>query len=191
MKKKIIIGYTSGVFDLFHVGHVKVLKKAKSLCDKLIVGVSTDRVVKKYKNKYPIIKYKERVEIIKSIKYVDYVVPQNSLNKFDNWKKLKYDLMFVGDDWFATKVELLDKQFKSLGIKIVYLPYTKGTSSTKINSILDKFGKMRTDKTRIRTLDELKSREKILEITNILERNNIPFFLQAGTVLGAQREILH
>ena len=142
MKKKIIIGYTSGVFDLFHVGHVKVLKKAKSLCDKLIVGVSTDRVVKKYKNKYPIIKYKERVEIIKSIKYVDYVVPQNSLNKFDNWKKLKYDLMFVGDDWFATKKwRLLDKQFKSLGIKIVYLPYTKGTSSTKINSILDKFRK--------------------------------------------------
>ena len=82
MKKKIIIGYTTGVFDLFHAGHVRILKKAKSLCDKLIVGASTDRLVKKYKNKYPVLKHKERIEVVKSIKYVDYVVSQNTLNKF-------------------------------------------------------------------------------------------------------------
>ncbi len=142
MKRKLIIGYTSGVFDLFHVGHVRILKKAKSLCDKLIVGVSTDDLVRKYKKKKPIISQKERIEVVKSNKYVDYVISQNSLNKFHNWKKLKYDIMFVGDDWYATKKwKELDKEFKKLGVKIIYLPYTKGTSSTKINQILDKFRK--------------------------------------------------
>ena len=140
MKKKLIIGYTTGVFDLFHVGHVKILKKAKSLCDKLIVGVSTNALVKKYKNKKTIIPYNERVEIIKSVKFVDLVIPQNSLNKIQSYKKLKYDVIFVGDDWYASKKwKLFDKQFKKLGVKIVYLPYTKKTSSTKINKILNTF----------------------------------------------------
>ena len=142
MKKKIIIGYTTGVFDLFHIGHVKILQKAKSLCDKLIVGVSTDALVKKYKNKKPIIPFSERVEVIKNNKCVDLVVSQNSLDKFKNWNKLKYDVMFVGDDWYATKKwRDLDKEFRKLGVKIVYLPYTKKTSSTKINKILDDFRK--------------------------------------------------
>ncbi len=142
MKKKIIIGYTTGVFDLFHIGHVRLLKKAKSLCDKLIVGVSTDALVKKYKNKKPIIPYIERLEVIKSLKYVDSVVTQNSLNKFNSLKKLKYDIIFVGDDWYATKKwKNLDKKFKELGVKIVYLPYTRRTSSTKITKILNQFRK--------------------------------------------------
>ena len=142
MKKQIILGYTTGVFDLFHVGHVRLLKKAKSLCDKLIVGVSSDKLVKKYKNKYPIISQKERIEVVKSNEYVDYVVSQNTLDKFISWKKLKYDLVFVGDDWFATtKWKQLDKKFNDLGVRIIYLPYTKGTSSTKINNILDKVRK--------------------------------------------------
>jgi glycerol-3-phosphate cytidylyltransferase len=142
MKKRSIIGYTSGVFDLFHVGHVRILKKAKSLCDRLIVAVSTDNLVKKYKNKYPIISQKERIEIVKNNKYVDYVITQNSLNKFLSWKKLKYDVMFVGDDWYATKKwKDMDREFKKLGVKIIYLPYTKGTSSTKINKILNSFRK--------------------------------------------------
>ena len=128
MKKKIIIGYTTGVFDLFHIGHVKILQKAKSLCDKLIVGVSTDALVKKYKNKKPIIPFSERVEVIKNNKCVDLVVSQNSLDKFKNWNKLKYDVMFVGDDWYATKKwRDLDQKFRKLGVKIVYLPYTKKT----------------------------------------------------------------
>ena len=142
MKKKKLIGYTTGVFDLFHVGHVKILQKAKSLCDKLIVGVSTDSLVKKYKNKKPIIPFRERVEVIKNNKCVDLVIAQNSLDKFKNWRKLKYDVMFVGDDWYATKKwKDLDREFKKLGVKIIYLPYTKKTSSTKINEILDNFRK--------------------------------------------------
>jgi glycerol-3-phosphate cytidylyltransferase len=142
MKKKLIIGYTTGVFDLFHIGHVKILQKAKSLCDKLIVGVSTDSLVKKYKNKKPIIPFSERVEVIRNSRCVDLVVSQNSLDKFKNWKKLKYDVMFVGDDWYATKKwGDLDKEFRKHGVKIIYLPYTKKTSSTKINKILDNFRK--------------------------------------------------
>ena len=142
MKKKLIIGYTTGVFDLFHIGHVKILQKAKSLCDKLIVGVSTDNLVKKYKNKKPIIPFSERVEVIRNSRCVDLVVSQNSLDKFKNWKKLKYDVMFVGDDWYATKKwRDLDKEFRKHGVKIIYLPYTKKTSSTKINKILDNFRK--------------------------------------------------
>ena len=142
MKKKIIIGYTTGVFDLFHVGHVRILKKSKSLCDKLIVGVSSDNLVKKYKNKYPVISQKERMEVVKNNKHVNYVVSQNTLDKFISWKKLKYDIMFVGDDWYDTKKwQELDKKFKKVGVRIVYLPYTKGTSSTKINNILNKVRK--------------------------------------------------
>ena len=134
------VGYTSGVFDLFHIGHLNLLKNAKSLCDKLIVGVSTNGLVKKYKNKQPIIPYNERVEIIRSIKFVDLVISQNSLNKIQSYKKLKYDVIFVGDDWYASKKwKLFDNQFKKLGVKIVYLPYTKKTSSTKINKILNTF----------------------------------------------------
>ena len=142
MKKKIIIGYTTGVFDLFHIGHVNILKKSKSLCDKLIVGVSKDQLVYKYKKKFPVIPEKERIQIVQNIKYVDYAIFQNSLNKFVNYKKLKFDIMFVGDDWFNTpKWKNLDEKFREIGVKIVYLPYTKSTSSTKINKILDKFRK--------------------------------------------------
>ena len=142
MKKKIIIGYTTGVFDLFHIGHVNILKKSKSLCDKLIVGVSKDKLVYKYKKKFPIIPEKERLKIVQNIKYVDYAIFQNSLDKFVNYRKLKFDIMFVGDDWFSTpKWKDLDERFREIGVKIVYLPYTKSTSSTLINKILDKYRK--------------------------------------------------
>mgnify|MGYP001340897201 CR=1 FL=1 len=141
-KKKKIIGYTSGVYDLFHVGHLNILENAKSLCDKLIVGVTTDELVKDYKGKATVIPFSERIRIVKSMKYVDGVVPQNSMDKMDMWKRVKFDIMFVGDDWYATKKwGDLDKEFRKHGVKIIYLPYTKKTSSTKINKILDNFCK--------------------------------------------------
>lgn len=145
---KNIIGYTTGVYDLFHIGHLKLLKRAKSLCDYLIVGVSTDELVH-YKHKSPVIPFEERIEIVQSIKYVDATVPQENMNKFEAWKKLKFDVMFVGDDWYNTeKWEKFEKQFNEVGVKIVYFPYTKGTSSTLINEIL------------------LKEREKLSEVEN-------------------------
>ncbi|MBC2843858.1 adenylyltransferase/cytidyltransferase family protein [Winogradskyella flava] len=136
--EKTIIGYTSGVFDLFHIGHLNLLKNAKGLCDKLIVGVTSDELVA-YKNKKAIIGHQERMEIVRNIKFVDAVIPQNDMDKFKMWERLKFDVMFVGDDWFETeKWQELDNKFKEVGVKIIYFPYTKGTSSTLINNALKK-----------------------------------------------------
>ena len=136
--EKIMIGYTSGVYDLFHIGHLNLLKNAKGLCDKLIVGVTSDELVS-YKNKKAVIPHLERMEIVRNIKFVDAVVPQNDMDKFTMWERLKFDIMFVGDDWFKTdKWEELDQKFKEVGVKIIYFPYTKGTSSTLINETLKK-----------------------------------------------------
>ena len=130
------IGYTTGVFDLFHIGHLNLLRNAKSLCDMLIVGVTTDKLVA-YKNKKAVIPYEERMEIVRSITYVDAVIAQDSFDKFIMWEKLKFDIMFVGDDWYDTeKWKIYEEQFKKQGVKIVYFPYTKGTSSTLINDVL-------------------------------------------------------
>ncbi len=136
-----IIGYTSGVFDLFHIGHLNLLRNAKSLCDKLVVGVSTDEVVQ-YKYKNPVITYDERMQIVRAIEYVDAVVPQESMDKMEMWGKIKFDVMFVGDDWYETeKWQAIEAQLKEVGVKIVYFPYTKGVSSTIINEALEKLRK--------------------------------------------------
>lgn len=133
-----VIGYTTGVFDLFHIGHLIMLKNAKSLCDKLIVGVTTDELVA-YKNKKAVIPFNERLEIVKNIKCVDAAIPQENMNKFEAWQKLKFDIMFVGDDWYNNEKWIqFEKQFKEVGVKIIYFPYTKGTSSSLINEILIK-----------------------------------------------------
>ena len=132
-----IIGFTSGVYDLFHIGHLNILNKAKSMCDKLIVGVTTDELMLSYKKKKAVIPYIERSEIVSNIKSVDLVVPQESMNKLDTWEKLKFNIMFVGDDWYNTpKWKEIENKFKEKEIKIVYFPYTKGTSSTLINNTL-------------------------------------------------------
>lgn len=134
--EKMVIGYTSGVYDLFHIGHLNLLKNAKSLCDKLVVGVTSDELVS-YKNKKSVIPHNERLEIVRNIKCVDAVVPQNDMDKFKMWERLKFDIMFVGDDWFETdKWKELDERFKKVGVKIVYFPYTKGVSSSVINETL-------------------------------------------------------
>ncbi len=132
-----IVGYTTGVFDLFHIGHLNLLKNAKGLCDKLVVGVTTDELVS-YKNKKAVIPFEERLEIIRNIQQVDAVIPQMSMDKMEAWNKVKFDVMFVGDDWYNTpKWQELDKEFKALGVKIIYFPYTQGTSSTLINQTLE------------------------------------------------------
>jgi len=136
-----VIGYTTGVYDLFHVGHLNMLRNAKPLCDKLIVGVSTDEVVK-YKHKKSVIPFKERIKIVRSIKYVDVAIPQNDRNKILAWKKIKYNILFVGDDWYGEKKwKEFEKTLKKKGVKIVYFPYTKGTSSTLLNNTLKKLRK--------------------------------------------------
>lgn len=131
-----IIGYTSGVFDLFHIGHLNLLKNAKAMCDRLVVGVTTDELVS-YKFKKAVIPFPERMEIVRSIKYVDAVIPQNSMNKMEVWEKLKYNVMFVGDDWFKNeRWKEYEEQFIKIGVRIIYFPYTQGTSSTILNNAL-------------------------------------------------------
>lgn len=135
-----IIGYTSGVYDLFHIGHLNILKNAKSMCDKLIVGVSTDELVFKYKKKHPVIQHSERMQIVANINVVDGVVAQETMNKIAMWDKLKFDVLVVGDDWQKTsKWDEIETSFKVKGVRVVYFPHTQGTSSTKINKILDTY----------------------------------------------------
>lgn len=130
-QKKQIIGYTTGVFDMFHVGHLNILRRAKELCDYLVVGVSTDELCLSYKKKKPIVPYEERKAIIEAIKYVDKVVPQVNRDKFHAWEEIGFDVMFVGDDWKGSSLfSELEKRFAEVGVKIEYFPYTNGTSST-------------------------------------------------------------
>lgn len=131
-------GYTTGVYDLFHIGHLNLLKKAKLECDYLIVGVTTDELCESRKGKRPIIPFLERMEIVEHIKFVDEVVPQTHMDKMEAWNNLKFDKMFVGDDWKGSeKWNALEKEFSSVGVEIVYFPYTTHTSSSKLRRIID------------------------------------------------------
>ena len=136
-EKKFKIGYTTGVVDLFHIGHLNIIKRAKEQCEHLIVGVSTDELVKEYKNKYPIIPFEERKQIIEALKYVDEVVPQTTMDKYAAWEDLHYEALFHGDDWKNS--DMYNKyleEFEGTGVEFVFLPHTEGTSSTMLTEVL-------------------------------------------------------
>ncbi|WP_299490226.1 adenylyltransferase/cytidyltransferase family protein [uncultured Shewanella sp.] len=139
-----IIGYTSGVYDLFHVGHVNLLRNAKAVCDKLIVGVTIDELVM-YKGKTSVIPYHERIEVVRACKYVDVAIPQKNMDKVSAAKKNQAQYLFVGDDWYDTpKWQEFETQLASVNCRVIYFPYTQGTSSTLINrTLMD----LRSDKT--------------------------------------------
>lgn len=125
------IGYTSGVYDMFHVGHLNILREAKSRCDYLIVGVTTDALCLERKNKLPIISETDRVEIISSIRYVDKVILQEDMDKLSVIKKHKVDVVFVGSDWQGTPAwQKYEKDFLTEGCTVEYIPHTDGISST-------------------------------------------------------------
>lgn len=133
-----IVGYTSGVYDLFHVGHLNILKNAKSQCDRLIVAVTTDELSMSRKGKKPVIPFDERVAIISELRCVDEVVAQENMDKFGAWEHHRFHKMFVGDDWKGhPKWVKLEDQFAPNGVEIVYFPYTKHTSSTKLREVLE------------------------------------------------------
>lgn len=137
--KKYKIGYTTGVFDMFHIGHLNILRRAKEQCDFLIVGVSTDEVVESYKHKTPIIPYIERRDIVESIKYVDKVVPQENMDKLSAIKNFGVDAVFVGSDWKGTQKWIkYEKDFKEVGCTVVYLEHTDGISSSILRDKLNK-----------------------------------------------------
>ena len=136
--KKYRVGYTTGVVDMFHIGNLNILRRAKEQCDYLIVGVSTDELVKEYKNKTPIIPFEERAEIVQSIDCVDRVIAQENRDKYEAWRELKFDVMFVGDDWKGKPLFMkLEEEFKKVGVDVVYFPYTKDTSSTILREKLN------------------------------------------------------
>lgn len=131
-----VIGYTTGVYDLFHIGHLNLFKNAKGMCDKLVVGVTVDELVR-YKGKKAMIPFEDRIELVRSCKYVDAAIPQYDMDKLAACKKLGASMLFVGDDWYGTeKWKKYEEEFVKEGIKIIYFPYTKNVSSTKINEAL-------------------------------------------------------
>ena len=133
MGKKYRIGYTTGVYDMFHIGHLNILKRAKEQCDYLIVGVSTDENVRQYKHKTPIIPYEHRKAIVEAIKYVDKVVPQENMDKFAAWEKYHFDAIFHGDDWKGSSMyDEIERKLSEVGCEMVFLPHTDGVSSTDI-----------------------------------------------------------
>lgn len=139
MNKKYKVGYTAGVYDLFHIGHLNILKRAKEQCEYLMVAVSTDELVQRYKNKIPVIPYEERKTIIEAIKYVDEVVPQVNRDKIAAYEQYHFDVMFVGDDWKGSDIfEKVDAYMRKHGACVEYLPYTQNVSSTLLNDVLNK-----------------------------------------------------
>lgn len=137
--KKYKIGYTQGTYDLFHIGHLNLLNHAKEQCEYLIVGVNTDRLVEEYKNKKAVIPEQERSRIVNSIKAVDEVVLTDTLDKKEIAKKIKFDAIFIGDDWAKNERWIkTKKEMSELGIDVIFLPYTKGISSTDIRKRIKK-----------------------------------------------------
>lgn len=136
MKK--IIGYTSGVYDMFHIGHLNLLERAKKMCDFLVVGVSTDEVVENNKHKKPVISYQDRAKIVEAIRYVDKVIAQERYDvqgKVDVVLKYKIDIVFVGSDWQGTeKWQQIENELSKYGCKVVYLPHTDGISSSMLRN---------------------------------------------------------
>lgn len=133
------IGYTTGVFDMFHIGHLNLLRRAKERCDYLIVGVSTDEVVESYKHHLPVIPYEQRVAIVEAIKYVDEVVPQTTMDKTEFLKQRHFDVMFHGDEWKGTDLyNKYEEEFVKYGARIEYLNHTEGISSSMLREKVKK-----------------------------------------------------
>lgn len=134
-----IIGYTTGVFDMFHIGHLNILRRAKEQCDFLIVGITTDDLCYLRKKKYPIIPEKERMAIVESIRYVDKVVLQTDMDKLKPVKDFCVQKVFVGSDWKGTDSWIqYEKDFAAVGCIVVYLDYTDGVSSSALRKKVNK-----------------------------------------------------
>lgn len=139
MEKKFTLGYTTGVFDMFHIGHLNILRRAKEQCERLVVGVTTDELCFLRKHKYPIINANERMAIVGAIRYVDMVLPQSDMDKVRTVKELGADVVFVGSDWKGTDAWIrYEKEFAEIGCDVVYLSHTDGISSSILR---DKLGK--------------------------------------------------
>jgi glycerol-3-phosphate cytidylyltransferase len=133
------IGYTTGVFDLFHIGHLNILQRAREVCDELIVGVTSDELARDRKGSRPAVPFSERSEIVRALRCVDRVVEQAEINELGDWERLKFDMIFKGDDWKDTPRwrQLID-DFRVRGVEVMFFPYTKTTSSSLIREFLSR-----------------------------------------------------
>jgi glycerol-3-phosphate cytidylyltransferase len=126
-----IVGFTAGVFDMFHVGHLNLIENARKRCDYLIVGVNSDELVASYKDKKAVVPFEERFRIVKAIRYVDEAVRVDTLDKETLWREKPFDLLFIGDDWKGNpRWQKTERDMLALGVRTLYLPYTVGTTST-------------------------------------------------------------
>ncbi|SDR61804.1 glycerol-3-phosphate cytidylyltransferase [Rhizobiales bacterium GAS113] len=131
------IGYAPGAFDLFHIGHVNLLSRAKQHCEYLIAGVVTDEVLIRHKGVTPVIPLAERLEIVRSLRFVDAAFPASSNDKVEIWKDLRFNVLFKGNDWQGTeKGRKLERDFATLGVEVIYFPYTLSTSSSALRRTL-------------------------------------------------------
>lgn len=131
--KKYKVGYTQGVYDMFHIGHLNLINNAKAMCEILIVGVNSDRLVEKYKNKRAIIPEHDRAEIVRNIKAVDKCIIADTLDKTSSWETLHYDAIFIGDDWKGNeRWKKTEEELSQFGVDVVYLPHTEGVSSSML-----------------------------------------------------------
>jgi glycerol-3-phosphate cytidylyltransferase len=131
-------GYVPGAFDMFHVGHLNILRNARLACDHLIAGVVSDELVTRVKGKAPIVPLTERLAIVQGIRYVDEAVEEDVPEKLEMWERLRFDVIIKGDDWRGTpKGDKLERDFAAVGVEVVYLPYTAHTSSTMLRQVLD------------------------------------------------------
>ena len=132
-----IVGYAPGVYDLFHVGHLNILRHAKALCDHLVAGVVSDDMCRQVKGIEPFIPFVERMEIVRHITFVDEVHPETVPDKLDTWREVRFDRIFKGDDWRGTpKGDKLERDFATVGVEVVYFPYTVHTSSSRLRRAL-------------------------------------------------------
>ncbi|RBM19082.1 adenylyltransferase/cytidyltransferase family protein [Streptomyces sp. PT12] len=132
------VGYAPGVYDLFHVGHLNILRHARSHCDYLVAGVVSDEMATLAKGRPPVIPLVERLEIVRSIRHVDAAFVETVPDKLQTWQQVRFDVLFKGDDWRGTpKGERLERDFATVGVRIVYFPYTVHTSSTQLRAALD------------------------------------------------------
>jgi glycerol-3-phosphate cytidylyltransferase len=130
------LGYATGAFDLFHVGHLNLLRAARSLCERLIVGVSTDELILASKSVRCAVPLADRMAIVQACRHVDAAIPQDDLDKYAAWERLHYDILFVGDDWHGEpKWQEYERKLAPHGVRVVYLPYTRGVSSTMLRPV--------------------------------------------------------
>jgi glycerol-3-phosphate cytidylyltransferase len=137
MKQRVRIGYAPGVYDLFHIGHLNILRLAKSQCDFLIAGVVSDEMALAAKGRAPVVPLVERMEIVRHISFVDRVHAETVPDKLETWAQLQFNVFLKGDDWQGTPKGIdLERRFAKVGVEVVYFPYTVHTSSSLLRRVL-------------------------------------------------------